>query len=144
MSRPLMNRLPRGCRTVGGAKARAMERCRRAFMSRFASFGYDPFLPSGLQLIQSAWERLPEGIKDRTVCLTSPFGEPCCLRADLNIPLEFSTPLNAVSGGLLHAPDLLGRPRNAAETHRPGPGRDHPARPSVRRTGPLGQLVTLL
>lgn len=85
MSRPLMNRLPRGCRTVGGAKARAMERCRRAFMSRFASFGYDPFLPSGLQLIQSAWERLPEGIKDRTVCLTSPFGEPCCLRADLTL-----------------------------------------------------------
>lgn len=80
-----MNRLPRGCRTVGGAKARAMERCRRTFMSRFASFGYDPFLPSGLQLIQSAWERLPEDLKDRTVCLTSPFGEPCCLRADLTL-----------------------------------------------------------
>ena len=81
----MIHRLPQGCRTVGGTRAGAMERCRQVFMSRFASFGYRPFLPSGLQLIQSAWERLPSDLKGRTVCLTSPFGEPCCLRADLTL-----------------------------------------------------------
>lgn len=85
MATPAKNRLPRGCRTVGGAKARAMERCRRLFMSRFSSFGYHPFLPSGLQLIQATWERLPSSLRGRTICLTSPFGEPCCLRADLTL-----------------------------------------------------------
>lgn len=62
-----------------------MEECRNAFHSLFGGWGYTPFLPSGMQLMESAWERLPSPFRRRLVALSSPFGEPCCLRGDITL-----------------------------------------------------------
>ena len=80
-----MNRLPRGCANVGGDLATAMEECRRIFLSLFEQWGYRPFLPSGLQLLESSWERLPSAFRQRLVVVNSPYGEPCCLRGDITL-----------------------------------------------------------
>jgi ATP phosphoribosyltransferase regulatory subunit len=62
-----------------------MERCRKEFLSRFSSFGYRPFLPAGLQLLDIAWNRLPGSLRSRVLPVNSSHGEPCCLRADLTL-----------------------------------------------------------
>ena len=80
-----MNRLPRGCATVGGDLAAAMEECKRVFLSLFERWGYDPFLPSGLQLLESSWERLPSHLRQKLITVNSPYGEPCCLRGDITL-----------------------------------------------------------
>lgn len=80
-----MSRLPRGCRNIGGDKALAMERCRKAFLSQFGSFGYRPFQPAGLQLLEVAWNRLPASMRSRILTLNTSHGEPCCLRVDLTL-----------------------------------------------------------
>lgn len=81
----MVNRLPRGCVNVGGELASAMEECRRIFLSFFENWGYSPFLPSGLQLLESAWDKLPSQVRSRLVALTTPYGEPCCLRGDITL-----------------------------------------------------------
>ncbi len=81
----MVNRLPRGCVNVGGELASAMEECRRIFLSFFENWGYSPFLPSGLQLLESAWDKLPSQVRSRLAALTTPYGEPCCLRGDITL-----------------------------------------------------------
>ena len=80
-----MNRLPRGCTNVGGGLASAMEDCRRIFLSLFEAWGYSPFLPSALQLLESSWEKLPPSFRSRLVAVNTPYGEPCCLRGDITL-----------------------------------------------------------
>ncbi|WP_286952164.1 MULTISPECIES: ATP phosphoribosyltransferase regulatory subunit [Aminobacterium] len=80
-----MNRLPRGCMNVGGSLATSMDRSRTHFMKLFSSFGYHPFWPSALQLLESAWPHLPENYRRRLIALTTPYGEPSCLRADITL-----------------------------------------------------------
>lgn len=80
-----MSRLPRGCHNIGGDQAMSMERCRKTFLSRFGSFGYRPFQPTGLQLLDVAWNRLPGSLRSRILPVNSSHGEPCCLRADLTL-----------------------------------------------------------
>lgn len=80
-----MNRLPRGCVNVGGDLAFAMEECRRGFLSLFGLWGYHPFLPSALQLLESSWGKLPTSFRSRLVAVNTPFGEPCCLRGDITL-----------------------------------------------------------
>ena len=77
-----MNRLPRGCMNVGGALATSMDRSRTHFMKLFSSFGYHPFWPSALQLLESARPHLPENYRRRLIALTTPYGELSRLRAD--------------------------------------------------------------
>jgi ATP phosphoribosyltransferase regulatory subunit len=81
----MVNRLPRGCVNVGGELAHAMEEFRKEFISLFENWGYSPFLPSGLQLLESSWEKLPSQVRSRLVTLTTPYGEPCCLRGDITL-----------------------------------------------------------
>ena len=80
-----MNRLPRGCVNVGGVNASAMEECRRKFISTFGSWGYQPFLPSALQLLESSWDLLPPSVRSRLIAVNTPYGEPCCLRGDITL-----------------------------------------------------------
>lgn len=80
-----MSRLPRGCHNIGGDQAMVMERCRKAFLSRFSSFGYRPFQPAGLQLLDVAWNHLPGSLRSRIIPVNSSHGEPCCLRPDLTL-----------------------------------------------------------
>lgn len=80
-----MNRLPGGCTHVGGDLASAMEECRKTFHSLFGRWGYTPFLPSGLQLLESTWDRLPVAFRQKLIALSSPYGEPCCLRGDITL-----------------------------------------------------------
>ncbi|GAB1399646.1 ATP phosphoribosyltransferase regulatory subunit [Aminivibrio sp.] len=80
-----MKRLPRGCVNAGGNLASAMEECRREFLSTFRSWGYRPFLPSALQLLESSWDLLPPAVRTRLIAVNTPYGEPCCLRGDITL-----------------------------------------------------------
>ena len=80
-----MKRLPRGCVNAGGDLASAMEECRREFLSAFRSWGYRPFLPSALQLLESSWNLLPPAVRSRLIAVNTPYGEPCCLRGDITL-----------------------------------------------------------
>ncbi|MDR1020350.1 MAG: ATP phosphoribosyltransferase regulatory subunit [Synergistaceae bacterium] len=80
-----MNITPRGCRSIGGELALGMEECRATAMSMFTSYGYNPFNPSELQLLEGMMKNLHRRRRGRVIALNSPFGEPCCLRADLTL-----------------------------------------------------------
>jgi len=80
-----MRRLPAGCRSTGGRMAIAMERCRHRFISLFNRHGYRLFWSSGLQLLETSWDLLPRTIRESLLVLTSPMGEPCCLRSDITL-----------------------------------------------------------
>ena len=80
-----MSRVPRGCRGSGGERAEALAGARDIFLDVFRSFGYRLFFPSGLQLLEDVWDRVPSSFRRRLVTLTSPEGEPCCLRGDLTL-----------------------------------------------------------
>jgi len=80
-----MSRLPKGCTNVGGGIASAMEKSRQIFISSFSSFGYKPFWPPAFQLLETAWDRLPASLRTRLMTVSTPFGEPCCLRADITL-----------------------------------------------------------
>ncbi|MBN1332214.1 MAG: ATP phosphoribosyltransferase regulatory subunit [Synergistales bacterium] len=80
-----MSRLPKGCTNVGGSLASAMQKCRTDMISKMHSYGYQTFWPSALQLFESAWEHLPFSLRKRLITLNTPFGEPCCLRADITL-----------------------------------------------------------
>jgi ATP phosphoribosyltransferase regulatory subunit len=62
-----------------------MEECKRIFLSLFERWGYSPFLPSGLQLLETSWERLPSPFRQKLITVNSPYGEPCCLRGDITL-----------------------------------------------------------
>ncbi len=77
-----MSRIPQGCRTLGGDWAEGINRCRESFFATFSSRGYMSFLPSGLQLMESVWEKYPSSFRNRLVALNSPHAEPCVLMGD--------------------------------------------------------------
>ncbi len=77
-----MSRIPQGCRTLGGSWAEGVNRCRESFFATFFSRGYMSFLPSGLQLLESVWEKYPSAFRNRLVTLNSPYAEPCVLMGD--------------------------------------------------------------
>lgn len=80
-----MNLIPRGCANIGGELAARMEYCRGQTLELFASCGYRPFSPAEFQLLEGTWERLSKSHRRRLLTLNSPFGEACCLRADLTL-----------------------------------------------------------
>lgn len=80
-----MNRTPRGCSNIGGAAAAKIEFCRNRAMQLFSLYGYRPFSPAGLQLMEDVWNNLSPARSKRLIALTSPYGEPCVLRGDLTL-----------------------------------------------------------
>ena len=77
-----MSRIPQGCQTLGGLRAEGVNRCRESFFTTFSSRGYMSFLPSGLQLLESVWEKYPPAFRNRLVPLNSPYAEPSVLMGD--------------------------------------------------------------
>ncbi|MDR3354616.1 MAG: ATP phosphoribosyltransferase regulatory subunit [Synergistaceae bacterium] len=80
-----MNITPRGCASIGGELARCMEECRNKTMGMFASYGYNPFNPAEFQLLEGVMKNLPRRRRERIISLNSPFGDPCCMRADITL-----------------------------------------------------------
>lgn len=80
-----MNLTPRGCSGIGGELASCMEDCRNRTLRLFASYGYNPFSPAEFQLLEATMKNLSPRRRERLVVLNSPFGEPCCLRADITL-----------------------------------------------------------
>lgn len=80
-----MNRNPKGCSNIGGAAAGRIEYCRNKALKLFAYYGYRPFSPAELQLIEDVWDKLSPAVSRRLIALTSPYGEPCVLRGDLTL-----------------------------------------------------------
>ncbi len=80
-----MNRNPKGCSNIGGAAASRIEYCRNKALKLFAYYGYRPFSPAELQLIEDVWGKLSHARSRRLIALTSPYGEPCVLRGDLTL-----------------------------------------------------------
>ncbi len=80
-----MNLTPRGCSGIGGELASCMEDCRNRTLRLFASYGYNPFNPAEFQLLEGAMKSLSRRHRQRLVTVNSPFGEPCCLRADITL-----------------------------------------------------------
>jgi ATP phosphoribosyltransferase regulatory subunit len=62
-----------------------MEECRNRTMGLFASYGYNPFNPAEFQLLEGVMKNLPRRRRERVIAVNSPFGEPCCMRADLTL-----------------------------------------------------------
>jgi ATP phosphoribosyltransferase regulatory subunit len=80
-----MNRNPKGCSNIGGTPAAKLEYCRNRALELFAFYGYRPFSPAELQLIEDVWDKISAARAGRLIALTSPFGEPCVLRGDLTL-----------------------------------------------------------
>lgn len=80
-----MNLTPRGCSSIGGELALSMENTRDTAMRLFSSYGYSPFNPAEFQILSAVLDDLSEQRRDRVIALNTPFGEPCCLRADITI-----------------------------------------------------------
>lgn len=80
-----MNLTPRGCSNIGGGLARAMEESRNAMMKLFCAYGYGPFNPAEFQLLEGTLKSLPRRRRERVIALSTPYGEPCCLRADITL-----------------------------------------------------------
>lgn len=80
-----MNTIPKGCSNIGGRAAARLEYCRNRTLELFAQYGYRPFSPAELQLIEDVWNKLSPSRARRLITVTSPFGEPCVLRGDLTL-----------------------------------------------------------
>lgn len=80
-----MNLNPKGCTGIGDELASGMEYCRNRALNLFTSYGYRIFSPAEFQLIESTWKHLSKQRKGKLITLNSPFGEACCLRADLTL-----------------------------------------------------------
>lgn len=80
-----MNRTPKGCSNIGGSTAAKLEFCRNSAMELFAFYGYKPFSPAELQLVESVWDNVSLPRARRLIPVMSPFGEPCFLRGDLTL-----------------------------------------------------------
>lgn len=80
-----MNRTPKGCSNIGGSSAAKLEFCRNSAMELFAFYGYNPFSPAELQLIETVWDNVSISRARRLIPIMSPFAEPCFLRGDLTL-----------------------------------------------------------
>lgn len=80
-----MNRNPKGCSNIGGPIAANMEYCRGTAMHLFSLYGYHPFSPAELQLVEDVWNCLSPERARRLIPLMSPLGEPCVMRGDLTL-----------------------------------------------------------
>ncbi|MEG1641524.1 MAG: ATP phosphoribosyltransferase regulatory subunit [Synergistaceae bacterium] len=80
-----MNKTPKGCNNIGGKVAEKIEYCRNTSMELFAHYGYKPFSPAELQLVESVWENVSKSRARRFIPVMSPHGEPCVLRGDLTL-----------------------------------------------------------
>jgi ATP phosphoribosyltransferase regulatory subunit len=80
-----MNRTPRGCSNIGGDGAAKLEYCRNRALQLFAFYGYRPFSPAELQLVEDVWNNISVARARRFIAVNSPFGEPCVLRGDLTL-----------------------------------------------------------
>lgn len=80
-----MNNTPKGCSNIGGGAAARLEYCRNRTLELFTRYGYRPFSPAELQLVEDVWNKLSPARAQRLIALTSPFGEPCVLRGDLTL-----------------------------------------------------------
>lgn len=80
-----MRRTPKGCTSFGGNMAAKLEYCRNKALKLFAMYGYKPFSPAEFQWLGDAWEALSPSTVERLITFTSPYGEPCVLRADLTL-----------------------------------------------------------
>jgi ATP phosphoribosyltransferase regulatory subunit len=76
---------PRGCRNVGGDVAMVAEDLRKDFMDTFIPYGYKPFWPAGLQLLEAITAKVNANLQNRLVVTNSFHGEPCALRADITL-----------------------------------------------------------
>ncbi len=54
-------------------------------MGLFSLYGYRPFSPAGVQLMEQTWTSLAPSRCRRLIALMSPLGEPCVLRGDLTL-----------------------------------------------------------
>lgn len=80
-----MNKVPKGCSNIGGASAARLEYCRNTALELFAYYGYRPFSPAELQLVEDVWDKLSLSRARRLIAVNSPFGEACVLRGDLTL-----------------------------------------------------------
>lgn len=80
-----MNRTPKGCSNIGGNAAARIEHCRNKAMQLFALYGYMPFSPAELQLVEDVWKNMSASRARRLIAVNSPFGEACVLRGDLTL-----------------------------------------------------------
>ncbi|MDR3321261.1 MAG: ATP phosphoribosyltransferase regulatory subunit [Synergistaceae bacterium] len=80
-----MNITPRGCVSIGGELAYGMEECRGGTLGLFTAYGYNPFNPAEFQLLEGTMKNLHRRRRERVIAVNSPFGEPCCLRADITL-----------------------------------------------------------
>jgi ATP phosphoribosyltransferase regulatory subunit len=62
-----------------------MEECRNKALGLFTSYGYNPFNPAEFQLLEGTMKNLHRRRRERVIAVNSPFGEPCCLRADITL-----------------------------------------------------------
>lgn len=80
-----MNKNPKGCSNIGGEAAARLEYCRNKALEQFSLYGYRSFSPAEFQLVEEVWNKLAPGRARRLIVVTSPFGEPCVLRADITL-----------------------------------------------------------
>jgi len=80
-----MIRTPKGCANLGGSVAAKLEYCRNRALRLFAMYGYRPFSPAEFQWLGDAWDALSSSAVEKLIAFTSPYGEPCVLRADLTL-----------------------------------------------------------
>lgn len=80
-----MNKTPKGCSNIGGKLAEKIEYCRNKAMELYAHYGYKPFSPAELQLVESVWENISKTRARRFIPVMSPHGEACVLRGDLTL-----------------------------------------------------------
>lgn len=62
-----------------------MEWCRSAAMALFHRWGYHPFSPPELQLLEDVWGNISAARSRRLIPVMSPLGEPCVMRGDITI-----------------------------------------------------------
>lgn len=80
-----VRRTPKGCSNFGGKTAAKLEYCRNKALELFALYGYRPFSPAEFQLMSDVWDTMSPALTQRVIAFTSPYGEPCVLRADLTL-----------------------------------------------------------
>ena len=61
------------------------EDLRKDFMDTFIPYGYKPFWPAGLQLLEAITAKVNANLQNRLVVTNSFHGEPCALRADITL-----------------------------------------------------------
>ena len=54
-------------------------------MEAFVPYGYRPFWPSGLQLLEAITDKISPNLHNRFMVTNSFFGEPCAVRTDVTL-----------------------------------------------------------